>query len=70
MTGFRNKIKEYSGTPIALNHNFLNQRLNLKDSKPNSLYKLLRDVPLTVTVITRAAFHFFDWDFHNLINYR
>ena len=55
------RSNKYSGRPFVLNlkkvHNFLNQCLNFRDSKPNSLYNLLWGVSLMAPVIAMTALY-------------
>ena len=66
------RSNKYSGRSLVLNlkkvHNFLNQHLNFRHSKPNSLYNLLWDVPLMAPVIQGQLciefFQFFVWNWY------
>ena len=72
------RSNKYSGRPLVVSlkkvHNFLNQRLDFRDSKPNSPYNLLWDVSLMVPVIARAALYWilsiFVWNFHYLVGHK
>ena len=45
---------------LLIKHNFLNQRLNIKDSKPNLLKRFSEGVPFIAPVIAMSALYWID----------